>query len=180
MWKIFTILARITSLFPFFLFHFFWRCLDIFDGKFGAVARYILIAGKLKKCGTNVYIGPFVSIESVSNLSLGNNVSIHHQCTLICLGGIKIGDNVAIAHASSLISTNHTWNDNNLPIKYNPVVCDSLEIHDDVWIGCGVRILAGVKIPKRCVVAAGAVVTKSLSDSGALYGGVPVKKIRDI
>lgn len=54
-----------------------------------------------------------------------------------------------------------------------------VEIENDVWIGCGVRIMAGVTIHKRSIVAAGAVVTKDI-DSGSLVGGVPAKMIKEI
>jgi len=46
----------------------------------------------------------------------------------------------------------------------------------DVWIGCHVVVLPGVTIGDHAVVAAGAVVTKSIP-SGEMWGGVPAKKI---
>lgn len=180
MWKLFLFISKILSFIPNPLFRFFWRLLDIFDGKFGALLRYLLIAKRLKKCGTKVYFGNSVYIESPHKLSLGKNISIHHQCTLICSGEIEIHDDVSIAHSSSIVSTNHTWQDLNVAIKYNPVVGEKITIQNDVWIGCGVRILAGVIIPSRSIIAAGAVVTKKLTDTGSLYGGIPAKKIRDI
>ena len=48
-----------------------------------------------------------------------------------------------------------------------------------VDIGSNVTILSGVTINDNCVVAAGSVVTKDLM-SGAVYGGVPAKKIKEI
>ncbi|WP_374046562.1 DapH/DapD/GlmU-related protein [Sphingopyxis sp. DBS4] len=52
-------------------------------------------------------------------------------------------------------------------------------IADDVWIGAGARLLSGVTIETRCIIAAGAVVTRAVP-SGSLYGGVPARKIRDL
>ncbi|AZB23010.1 acyltransferase [Kaistella haifensis] len=112
-------------------------------------------------------------------MELGNNVSIHPMCYIDAAGGIKIGSNVSIAHSTTLISTNHTWDNVDLPIKYNPETFAEIIIEDDVWIGCGVRILAGVKIRRRSVVAAGAVVNKSF-DNNALIGGVPAKFLKAI
>lgn len=55
----------------------------------------------------------------------------------------------------------------------------SVVIEDDVWIGCGVRILSGVKISERSVVAAGAVVNKQF-ERRSLIGGVPAKLIKKL
>ena len=156
-----------------------WRFLDIFDGKVGAVARYVLVASRLSKCGYNVYIGPFVVIDSPSKVTIGSNVSIHQFVTLLSGGGIIIGDNVSIAHGSSIVSGEHSWALAHLPIKYNPVLLNVVVINDDVWIGCGARILSGVSIGSRTVIAAGAVVTSNCAEH-SIYGGVPAKRIKQI
>lgn len=108
---------------------------------------------------------------------MGNNVSVHPFCYIDGEGGIDIGNNVSIAHNVSILSFNHTWQNQSAPIKYNPKIYKPVQISDDVWIGCGVRIMAGVKISKRCVIAAGSVVTKDCSENG-LYGGIPAKLIK--
>ena len=51
-------------------------------------------------------------------------------------------------------------------------------IEDDVWIGHGVTIMAGVCIGRGAIVAAGAVVTKDVPRY-TLVGGVPAKLIRE-
>ena len=48
---------------------------------------------------------------------------------------------------------------------------------NDCWIGSNVTIVAGVKIPDGCVIAAGAVVTKSITEPYSIVGGVPAKVI---
>jgi acetyltransferase-like isoleucine patch superfamily enzyme len=50
-------------------------------------------------------------------------------------------------------------------------------IHDDVWIGTGARILDGVEIGEGCVVAAGAVVNKSVPPY-SVVAGVPARIIK--
>ncbi|WP_436863192.1 acyltransferase [Acinetobacter haemolyticus] len=180
MWNVLRFISIILSYLPEFLFKFLWRILDIFEGKVGAILRYILIAKKLKNCGDRVFFGPYVHIESIGKLKLGNNVSIHHQCTLICAGEIELGDNVAIAHNSSLVSTNHTWDNIEVPIKYNPITKSKIVIEKDVWIGCSVKILAGTHIEPRVVVAAGAVVSGKRLAGNSIYGGVPCKKLKMI
>lgn len=92
---------------------------------------------------------------------------------------MQLSDNVSIAHSTSILSVNHTWDDATNPIKYNPVERSAVMIENDVWIGCGCRILAGVTVHTRSVVAAGAVVTKDVP-SNVLVGGVPSKIIKSI
>ena len=53
----------------------------------------------------------------------------------------------------------------------------AVEIGNDVWIGFGVTILAGVRIGNGAVIAAGAVVTKDIP-AYAVVGGIPAKVIK--
>jgi acetyltransferase-like isoleucine patch superfamily enzyme len=49
-------------------------------------------------------------------------------------------------------------------------------IGENVWLGCNVAVLKGANIGDGAVVAAGAVVTKSIPPY-EIWGGVPAKKI---
>lgn len=158
-----------------FLFDFFRNT----NGIFGLVIRYVLLKNLVKKIGDNVSIQPGVFIFHFQNIEIGNNVSIHPMCYIDGAGGLKIGNNVSIAHSSSILTSNHTWQDNLLPIKYNKEELNDVTIHDDVWIGCGVRVLSGVKIEFRSVIAAGAVVNKDVP-SNSVFGGVPAKFIKAV
>jgi len=141
--------------------------------------RYVLLKTLIKHCGNNVRIGTNVQIVNWKGLEIGDNVSIHANCYLDAAGEIKIGNNVSIAHSTSILSTNHNWVDLSIPIKYNTVIFSKVFIEDDVWLGCGCRILAGVKISVRSIVAAGAVVSKSI-ESNSIYGGIPARLIKKI
>jgi acetyltransferase-like isoleucine patch superfamily enzyme len=99
------------------------------------------------------------------------------MCYFEGAGGIIIGNDVSIAHAATLISTNHTWDDASKPIKYNKETFEKIIISDDVCIGCGVRVLSGISIGSRSVIAAGAVVNKSV-DPETIVGGVPARFLK--
>lgn len=148
-------------------------------GNLGLLLRYIFIKNTAAKVGDNVSVQPCVFMFNIHNIEIGNNVSIHPMCYIEGSGGIKIGNDVSIAHSTTLISSNHTWNDINIPIKYNKETLMPIVIENDVWIGCGVRVLSGVHIKKRTVIAAGAVVNKSF-DEKVLLAGVPAKVIKKI
>ncbi|MGO1751705.1 MAG: acyltransferase [Psychroflexus sp.] len=149
------------------------------NNNLGLLIRYVLVKVIAKSCGDNVSIQPGVYLFNIDKISLGNNISIHPMCYIDGAGSIEIGNDVSIAHNTSILSANHNWEDYDLPIKYNKQTSDRVVINDDVWIGCGVRIMAGISIGSRSVVAAGAVVSKNVNPN-SLMGGVPAKKIKDI
>ncbi len=173
------ILVSINGLLPNGANYFFLRFFRNTNGAFGLLIRYIIIKNLAKSCGDNVSIQPNVFLFNLNHVTFGNNVSIHPMCYLDGAGGIAIGNDVSIAHNCSLISANHTWDDRSIPIKYNHETLEKVTIADDVWLGCGCRILAGVSIGTRAVIAAGAVVNKAV-ESHAVYGGVPAKLIKKI
>lgn len=158
---------------------FLWSATLNYDGAVSLVIRYSMLSAEAKVVGSNVYIGRSVSLKNCKGASFGSNVSIHEMCYIDAKGGLQIGNDVSVAHHTSILTFNHTWNEAGLPIKYNPLELKPVVIEDDVWIGCGVRIMPGVKIGHRSVVAAGAVVTKDVPN-GTLVAGVPARVIRTI
>ena len=78
-----------------------------------------------------------------------------------------------------MITSNHTYKEISVPIKYNEVEKRPIRIDSDVWISCGSRILAGVHIESRCIIAAGCVVNKDC-EANSIYGGVPNKKLKSM
>ncbi|TDL33159.1 acyltransferase [Jeotgalibacillus sp. S-D1] len=149
------------------------------ESKLSLFVRYLYVRKYSASCGDNIYIGQGVIIKNIQYLELGSNISIHAYSYLDAAGRINIYNNVSIAHHSSLISFDHTWENSEIPIKYNKVVKGKILINEDVWIGCGCRILSNVTIGSRSVIAAGAVVKNDVV-SKTLVGGVPAKEIKKI
>ena len=149
------------------------------ESKFKLVLRYVILKNVCKKCGDNIFVGEFVTIKNMENLSLGDNVSIHKYCYIDALGEIEIGNDVSIATDTKFFSFNHGYDDEKTPIKYNPLKKGKITISSDVWIGANCVILANVNIERRVIVAAGSVVTKELKENN-IYGGVPAKVIKKI
>ncbi|MFC4775860.1 DapH/DapD/GlmU-related protein [Paenibacillus sp. GCM10023252] len=156
-----------------------WALSDGLPDIVGIAFRYGILRRLAARCGNNVLVGRSVELRYPERLTIGSNVSIHKQCYLDAYGGMTIEDDVSIAHQSSLISFQHTWSDESLPIRDNPVTSAPIRIGRDVWIGCGVRVMAGVDIGQRSVVAAGAVVTKSVTP-GSIAAGVPARVVKRI
>lgn len=177
-----SIIRFFSSLFnivPGFVCRILWFSTNGLNNYFAVLVRYLVFFNASKSCGDNVYVGSSVILKNLDNCEVGCNVSIHDNCYIDAIGGLVIGDNVSIAHQSSILTFNHTWSDLKAPIKYNPIEQAPVIIGDDVWIGCGVRVMPGVTIGTRAIVAAGAVVTSDVP-SGVIVGGVPAKVLREI
>ncbi|WP_419743105.1 DapH/DapD/GlmU-related protein [Paraclostridium dentum] len=98
---------------------------------------------------------------------------------------ITIGKNVLIGPGTGIYTATHPTNyierininkDGEAPYKTYAL---PVKIGNNVWIGGNVSIMPGVKIGDNCVVGAGSVVTKSLSDNVVTVGN-PCKVIKHI
>lgn len=167
------------KLFPARLVVMLWPLVGGIPGVLGRGLRYVLAKRLAGSCGRVVNFGTGIIVKSWPNLHLGDRVNLNENIFIDAVGGVDIGSDVSIAHGSSILSFEHTWDDRDTPIKYNPLALKRVRISSDVWIGCGVRLLAGVSLGSRVVVAAGAVVRRGDYSSG-VYGGVPAKLIKQL
>ena len=161
------------------IYYLFFMLVSGFDLVFFIKLRGFFVKGFLNQKVTKLFICSNVHLYGYRKLKIGNDVSINHGCFLSCDGGVQIGDFVSIGHNTSIISTEHTYDDKDTPIKYQPIQFHPVEIGNNVWIGANVTILAGVTIPEGTVVAAGAVVTKSVIEKNTIIGGVPAHFLKD-
>lgn len=172
----FSIFTYIT---PNFILKIIWGISNPFCGYISVFIRNVLICKSLKGYSGYIYIGSNVTLKNMDNACLGENISIHNNSYIDAAGGLEIKNDVSIAHNTSIITFEHSWDDTSLPIKYNPTIYNSVLIGEDVWVGCGVRILSGTQIGKRVVVGAGSVVKgELLSDS--IYVGNPLRRVKNI
>ncbi|KAI1416331.1 trimeric LpxA-like protein [Hypoxylon sp. FL1857] len=96
------------------------------------------------------------------NITIGNNVFIGRNCTIIDPMEVIIGSNSYIGPNVSLFGgTLHTDPKRRKGSK-SPHIGASIYIDEDVWIGGGAIVLLGVRIGRGATVAAGAVVTKDV------------------
>lgn len=173
------ICSSLMGIFPRCIIYFIYMFFKNGSGGISMGIRYVCVKHLAAGCGENVAIFPYVTLKHIERMNFGDNVSIHTMCYIDALGGIDIGNNVSIAHQTSLVSFDHTYANMDIPIKYNKVEKGPIVVKDDCWIGCGCRILQGVTIGTRSIIAAGAVVTKDV-EPFHLYGGVPAKIIKTL
>ena len=173
------VLSKTLSLPPKFILVFLLDVLSLFPSKIGVLLRYIVLKAICPNIGSNIYIGRFVVFKNFIGLSIGNNVSIHDYSYIDAIGGVEIGNDVSIAHSSSIISFEHIYDEIGTPIKYSGLVLGKIKVENDVWIGCGVRVLSNSHIKNRTIIAAGSVVRGHL-ESSSVYAGVPVRKVKGL
>lgn len=151
----------------------------VVPGGLGVLVRVGIARSLAAAMGERVHIGRFCTILGWETLRVGERVSLHEYCYLQALGGIEIGDDVSIAHGCSLVSFEHGYALHGIPIRDQPLILAPIRIESDAWLGCGVRILAGVVLGPRTIVAAGAVVTGSNSGNEVL-AGIPARTMKQI
>jgi acetyltransferase-like isoleucine patch superfamily enzyme len=95
----------------------------------------------------------------------------------VVIGPVTIGNNVILAQNIVMSGLNHGYEDINLPIHKQPVSMSPIMIENDSWIGANVVVTAGVTIGKHSVIAAGAVVTKSIPPFSIAVGN-PARVIK--
>ncbi|TFF35522.1 acyltransferase [Mucilaginibacter psychrotolerans] len=114
-----------------------------------------------------------------STLTIGERTSIGEMNNIRASGGdVIIGTDCLISQYVSIIASNHSTGLNDC-VKDQPWDDEKtgVTIGNDVWIGCGAKILPGVTIGDGAVVAAGAVVVKDIAPY-TINGGVPSKFIK--
>ncbi|GGA65135.1 acyltransferase [Ornithinibacillus halotolerans] len=127
----------------------------------------------LGKCGKRLQIGKGVVINNPGRLIIGDNCYISHYCYVQAKGEVILEDNVIIGPMSVIASSNHVIEDG---IVTNKGYSDSIKIGKGTWCGGHVVITSGVNIGDSVIVAAGAVVTKSVQ-ANTKVAGVPAKAI---
>lgn len=118
------------------------------------------------KIGDNVFIGPFVEIQS--NVIIGNNSRIQSH-SFIC-SNVNIGENCFVGHGVMFINDKLINN----KIERNSESFLNTRIGNNVLIGSNVSILP-VNISSNITIGAGAVVTKNLTKRGSYVGNPAIK-----
>ncbi len=135
--------------------------------------------------GDNVSVGRFSVIEATGALtqlgagcSIGANSNLGDYNFVGAAGGVRIGENVLIGQRVSFHSENHVADRTDIPMKAQGVTHQGIIVEDDCWLGTGATLLDGVTIGRGSIVAAGAVVTRSVAPF-SVVGGVPARVIRN-
>ena len=91
---------------------------------------------------------------------------------------VRLGKYVMLAPDVSFIGGNHLFDKPGVPIIFSglPVLNETI-VEDDVWVGHRAIIMAGVRLGRGSIIAAGSVVTSNV-EPYTIVGGVPAKFIK--
>ena len=108
---------------------------------------------------------------------MGNSFYSNHN--LLIQDGVKVtfGDNVFIAPNCSFTTAEHPTDPEQR--KRGLEIAKPIRVGNNVWIGTGAIVLAGVTIGDNAVIGAGSVVTKDIP-ANVVAAGVPCRVLRNI
>jgi acetyltransferase-like isoleucine patch superfamily enzyme len=128
--------------------------------------------------GTDTFIDQHCILRPAGGkIAIGERTYIGPFSIIMATGGVEIGGEVMVGPHTVFASGNHEIMKNELPMQAYPMVSRGpIIVEHDVWIGAHCLICDNVTVKTGCVIAGGAVVTKSTEAYG-IYAGVPAKKI---
>lgn len=129
------------------------------------------------QCGEQVIIEGGFYCDYGNKISIGDRVYINAHCTVLDGGNIAIGNDCMFGPNVQLLSVGHDIDPIKRLEKHSYI--DDINIGNNVWLGAGVIVLAGVTIGDNSVVGAGSVVSKNV-DSQSLYVGNPAVKVKSL
>ncbi len=156
--------------------------LDLMDAYNATSARQApqrrrLLESLLGSVGEGTEIRPPFHVDYGSHLSIGARCFANFGFVALDVAAISIGDDVQIGPHVQLLTPTH-------PVAPEPrrqkwEAAAPITIGDNVWLGGGAIVLAGVSIGDNTVVGAGAVVTRDLPADVVAVGN-PARVVRGV
>lgn len=158
------------------------QALDLMDAYNATSARQgplrrELLESLLGSIGEGTEIRPPLHVDYGSNLSIGARSFANFGLTALDVARITIGDDVQMGPHVQLLTPTH-------PIEPEPrrakwEAAQPITIGDNVWLGGGAIVLAGVTIGDNSIVGAGAVVTKDVPPNVVVVGS-PARIVKSL
>jgi maltose O-acetyltransferase len=122
--------------------------------------------------GDGATVMPRFSCDYGFNIRAGRNLFVNYDCVFLDCAPIDIGDDVQIGPAVQLYTATHPVD---AALRRSGIEgARPIRIGDNVWIGGGAIVLAGVTIGEDAVIGAGSVVTRDVA-AGAVVVGNPAR-----
>lgn len=125
--------------------------------------------------GENTYVQPIFGCDNGKNIHVGKYFLANYNVVILDIAPVIVGDYCLIGPNTLISTVNHPLTAMARREKY--AYSKPVTIGNDVWIGGNCSIMPGITIGNNVVIAAGAVVTKDVSDH-TLVGGNPAKPIK--
>lgn len=140
-------------------------------------AAEVVLRELLSSLGEESVLKPPLYVDYGSNLSVGKRVFANYGLVALDVVQITIGNDVQFGPNVQLLTPTHPLDPELRLAKWEagqPIV-----IRDNVWIGGGAIVLAGVTVGENSVVGAGAVVTKDVPPNVVVVGN-PARVVREL
>lgn len=127
--------------------------------------------------GDHIYVLPGFKIGHQNGLILHDYVRIGEESFINARGGVEFMSGTVTGPYLTIFSENHIYeNARTIPFD-NDRCCKRVTIGENCWIGARVFIVPGVCLGEGCIVAGGAVITKSFPPLSVI-GGNPAQLIK--
>jgi len=136
-----------------------------------------ILAELVGALGEGVNIKPPFRVDYGKYISIGARTFANYGLVALDVASITIGADVQIGPNVQLLTPTHPVDIELRREKYE--AAQPIVIGDNVWLGAGAIVLAGVTIGENSVIGAGAVVTKDVPANVVAVGN-PARVIRNI
>jgi maltose O-acetyltransferase len=158
------------------------RAMDLMDAFNTTSARNPqeqrrLLTELLGAIGVDTYIRPPLRVDYGGNLRVGARTFANFGLVALDVAAITIGDDVQIGTNVQLLTPTHPVDPDLRRAKWE--AAKPIVIGDNVWLGSGAIVLAGLTIGANSVIGAGAVVTRDIPANVVAVGN-PARVIRTI
>ena len=127
--------------------------------------------------GDGVVVRPPFYCDYGTYIAIGAGTFVNFGCVMLDVAPIRIGTACQLATAVQLLTATHPVDPG--PRRAGWESAQPITIGDNVWLGGGAIVLAGVSIGDNTVVGAGAVVTRDLP-AGVVAVGNPARVLREL
>lgn len=132
----------------------------------------------LQSNGSQGVVAGLVELKHPEHIYLGGGSYVNGG--MLCASKyakIRIGKNCMVSYNVHMRTDMHRYDSTDVPMIEQGHREANIIIGDDVWIGFGAQIMAGITVGSHAVVGAGAVVTRDVPE-WAVVGGVPARIIK--
>lgn len=138
------------------------RLQDVYNGSDAEEEgeRQLLLAELFASVGEDTVLRAPIYVDYGAHISIGARCFANYGLVALDVAAITIGDDVQIGPNVQLLTPTHPTDPELRRARWEAAA--PITIGDNVWIGGGAIVLAGITIGAHTVVGAGAVVTRDL------------------
>jgi acetyltransferase-like isoleucine patch superfamily enzyme len=152
----------------------FSQAISLIPGKIGIYIRAAFYRLACTDTSDEISVG-FLTIFSHADTTIEKGVYIGPQCNI---GMCTIGENTLLGSGVHILSGNkqHNFDDTEQSIQNQGGNFKKIRIGEDCWLGNA--SIALTDLPAHCILAAGSVYVKSVSETHSILAGNPARTLK--